>query len=619
MIFRIASLMPSSPRLLLACLLLGSSWSASAQDSAAAAASIATAKEHLANNRFLEGLSAAQNAVHADPGNYRGYYYVAYAHFNLGELEQARAAVGEALRLSPEDARPKITELSGLIGKEMGGKDQSNQHVAAADEAFNAGLMAKAASLYAKAYESAPGEGRLGLKAASIYAQNLGQLLEAATLWNKLAVSQDATTAAQAQGKLEEYAKDLEQAYRESTVSPTLESLTALLPAFPRRGELWLAVAVFHARKNDVKATITHLAAAAKNGVTKDKVAEQKAFQDLMLEWDEGGHFESFLNDAFGDEVAQTFLIQEAARKMEQKGRDEEAREAQRAEEKRRKVALLKEKVDQQRLKTINTINQFIARTHGVTLRVARSDLFIQKVIVAPPLNPLSYDAQSGTYTSQTKWEHWKNGVLQHTKTHTSTGGFSKDFQKIEITQYMLDEEQGALVANECEGLRTWLKGSGVHSWSETEFPDGRKDGYDRDGVGCFDLVVLKKDFPVIESCLKHLQEIDGLDLGKIVDDGGIAKTSADGATSSSGADIRTAASGSTLYQVTGIQAGDTLNIRERASASSALVVSLPNGTPGIQITGATSMNGSDEWVPISVQGKRGWTRPKYLTPMSNP
>lgn len=69
-------------------------------------------------------------------------------------------------------------------------------------------------------------------------------------------------------------------------------------------------------------------------------------------------------------------------------------------------------------------------------------------------------------------------------------------------------------------------------------------------------------------------------------------------------------------YEVTGIAQGDTLSVRQRASASSALIARLANGTAGVSIIGGRVLNGSDDWVHISGSDFDGWVRPKYLRPV---
>lgn len=69
-----------------------------------------------------------------------------------------------------------------------------------------------------------------------------------------------------------------------------------------------------------------------------------------------------------------------------------------------------------------------------------------------------------------------------------------------------------------------------------------------------------------------------------------------------------------TELKVTSISPGDRLNVRTGPGMNFPISAKLKNGTGGIHVTGDRVMNGLDDWVPVSFQGGKGWTRPKYLT-----
>lgn len=70
----------------------------------------------------------------------------------------------------------------------------------------------------------------------------------------------------------------------------------------------------------------------------------------------------------------------------------------------------------------------------------------------------------------------------------------------------------------------------------------------------------------------------------------------------------------SVVWQITGIVPGDTLNVRTGPGMNFPIATKLENGTGNIHVTGDKVMNGKDDWVPVTFQGGKGWTRPKYLT-----
>lgn len=67
------------------------------------------------------------------------------------------------------------------------------------------------------------------------------------------------------------------------------------------------------------------------------------------------------------------------------------------------------------------------------------------------------------------------------------------------------------------------------------------------------------------------------------------------------------------IFSVAGVAAGDSLNVRSGPGERFSIISRLRNGTTGIRIDGQIVWNGSDDWIPISVSGSRGWVRPKYL------
>ena len=69
------------------------------------------------------------------------------------------------------------------------------------------------------------------------------------------------------------------------------------------------------------------------------------------------------------------------------------------------------------------------------------------------------------------------------------------------------------------------------------------------------------------------------------------------------------------LYEVTGIAAGDTLNVRSGPGANNEVIARLPNGYRDIQIIGAPVLNGTTPWVQIKFGERTGWVTRPYLRP----
>lgn len=68
-----------------------------------------------------------------------------------------------------------------------------------------------------------------------------------------------------------------------------------------------------------------------------------------------------------------------------------------------------------------------------------------------------------------------------------------------------------------------------------------------------------------------------------------------------------------TEMKVIGISPGDRLNVRTGPGMNFPISAKLKYGTGGIHVMGDKVMNGVDDWVPVSFQGGKGWTRPMYL------
>jgi tetratricopeptide (TPR) repeat protein len=280
---------------------------------------ISEAKAHLQNNRNLEGLAVAKDAVREVPTDYRGHYYVGVAYLALGKFDEAQVAAEESLRHASDESKPQVEKLVAVIKETRETEGQSDALEKEGDKAFENGLAAKAANLYRKAYLVAPTRGTPGLKAAVIYADRLDQLLDAAVLWNKIVEAGDEASAAQAKDKLIQNTKALDQLYKEKSGVSTLANWLPLLEAFPNRHDLRLSVAALYAQERNVEKTIEHLAKAVKVGASVSQVAEERAFSHLLMSDSKDGAFETFLNDAFGAKLVS---------RLKEQHRQEQARRA---------------------------------------------------------------------------------------------------------------------------------------------------------------------------------------------------------------------------------------------------------------------------------------------------
>ena len=163
---------PALAMLLLGVLVLGSP-AARAED---AGPMVTQARNFLQDERYLDALASAKDAVRADPENYQAHFYVGMAHLALEQFDAAAEAADRALALAPEAGKPGVTKLVEAIKTRRSSAGAAQQAAAALAD----GMMGKAARLYEQAWNAAQDNPELGLRAADLYAHQLSQPLAAA-------------------------------------------------------------------------------------------------------------------------------------------------------------------------------------------------------------------------------------------------------------------------------------------------------------------------------------------------------------------------------------------------------------------------------------------------------
>lgn len=76
-------------------------------------------------------------------------------------------------------------------------------------------------------------------------------------------------------------------------------------------------------------------------------------------------------------------------------------------------------------------------------------------------------------------------------------------------------------------------------------------------------------------------------------------------------------ANDSTRYAVTGVESNDTLNIRQKATARSAIITRLPYDAIGIRRLEGEAMISGNIWWRVKWANKQGWVNQRYLMPMA--
>ena len=164
------------------------------------------ANSELAKGNLDAALEAARKAAAASPANYKAHYYVGFVLFKKNDLDNASAAVDEALQFAPPEARADLLKLSQAVKTARTGA----QAVALAEAAQADGLNGKAAALWKQAWEADYKHPDHAFTAAQAYAGPLEQPAVAAQLMREVvAKSSDRAAIDKAERILDQLAPQL--------------------------------------------------------------------------------------------------------------------------------------------------------------------------------------------------------------------------------------------------------------------------------------------------------------------------------------------------------------------------------------------------------------------------
>jgi tetratricopeptide (TPR) repeat protein len=271
-----------------------------------------------------------RRAMAIDPAAAEGYFYAAIASYRLGDLDEAARLGDEALRRASGEEAGRMREVVTLIGQ----KRTAATKRAEGDAAYGDGLMAKAAQAYADAFAADPNAGEVGLKAAGLFADRLGRLLDAAVIWQRVVrLGGEAATAAN---------EELARRHAELTAllgdalrrEPTwrrnrdVAEPRRLAEAFPGNLGLQVLLASLHAEARDEGRALEHLKQASRLGLPFADFMKEPALRGLIVARPNGA-VATFVADAFGAdrlaEVRQVLAREEAERKRREAEKAEEA------------------------------------------------------------------------------------------------------------------------------------------------------------------------------------------------------------------------------------------------------------------------------------------------------
>lgn len=298
---------------------------------------ITSAKANLDAGKLDIAKAELEQAVLEDPTQHDGFFYLAVVEFRMGEHASALEYARSALNVAKGDDKRRAQELITGIRKATEFPELERQ----ADEAWGKGLNAKAADLYARAFEIAPERGDLGLRAATLYGNRLGRLLDAAVLYQGVIASGEAAAASTAGSELGALHQPLQKLYQEELARAVEKRdagmLEKLSKAFPDEPQPRFEMAVVQAAKGDSAAVAAWLGDAVRLGTSYEDVKARAAFLDL---WEKGmADFKGFIGDAFGkpavDDMTQRLKARQAKIAEERRLAAEKARREDEAREKR--------------------------------------------------------------------------------------------------------------------------------------------------------------------------------------------------------------------------------------------------------------------------------------------
>jgi formylglycine-generating enzyme required for sulfatase activity len=262
--------------------------------------------------QFVEALAAAQAAINLNPNRFQGHYYAAFALYRRGLLDEAEPIAKRALELAPAESRPDAQRLVDAITKRRTFAAQ----VQAADQALNDGLIAKAAAAYTKAWEAVPESQDIGLKAAQLWSERLGNHVAAAPILSAIVASPTdpqvvpkATEMLQRlqpllRGAFDEQLQNGQRLLAQGQLDDALKALRLAALAQPDRQEPHLHLARIYAKRNDWPSTRNELSQMLKKGrVSISDISSYPEFDSLSRE----ARFLAFIGDALGEDAAKAF------------------------------------------------------------------------------------------------------------------------------------------------------------------------------------------------------------------------------------------------------------------------------------------------------------------------
>jgi hypothetical protein len=266
---------------------------------------IARARQQAQAEQFLDCLATAQDAVKADPQNYKGYYYAALALYRDDKLEEAQPFLEQARAKAGSESQATVGKLAEAIGY----RRTALVEIKAGDDAMNDGLAGKAAQAYQRAWEAGRLNPAIGLKAANLYAERLNAPLAAAQILrqilDKFPNSKPGEDAAGLLAKLGPVLATTAQAYLQQAGRAEHDNKKSLLEkavaADPNLTPAYFSLASLAAQDNDSSEMYVALRELAKRGALDVPRLSAAGFERFYGE----DAFQQFVRDALGEAALQ--------------------------------------------------------------------------------------------------------------------------------------------------------------------------------------------------------------------------------------------------------------------------------------------------------------------------
>lgn len=275
-------------------------------------AAVAKADALVRSGNYQQALAEALAAIQANPADFQPYYYAAYALYKQDRMDEAQTYAAKSLAHAPQESKPAVQRLIDAIANHR----SVQQNVAAAQEAAQSGLYAKAAENYAAAWKSSPDTAQdAGLKAAHIWAERLSEPVQAAAIANYIvAHPQTPAYLTEAKGLLDSmqyplrniYNQNFQQGWSLMTANQPSQALPLFIAASeaePAERAPHYMVAEIYVGQGNLEQATREMLRISQLGGTAAEMMNSDVFKRALFQLALDPRYSATIQDAFGREV----------------------------------------------------------------------------------------------------------------------------------------------------------------------------------------------------------------------------------------------------------------------------------------------------------------------------